>query len=164
MKSILEKIYESNISSKYDTTIFDRTNNKNKKLIPSEDENKNFIIARLSRHFTWQLKGRSNKVDDYIEKGHGKDYYWMNVWHADVKSWEAEKWRETMKIGTATTTNINKGIVRLGFTFTNNKLNVTCTEGEFRGKKLGTYEVVNNPQDEEYEDPYKKYRSSRGLE
>ena len=51
MKSILEKIYESNISSKYDTTIFDRTNNKNKKLIPSEDENKNFIRCTLRSRY-----------------------------------------------------------------------------------------------------------------
>ena len=47
MKSIVERIYESSVSSKYDTTIFDRTNYKNKKLVPSEDEKNNKCDCHL---------------------------------------------------------------------------------------------------------------------
>ena len=142
MKSIIEKIYESSVSSKYDTTIFDRTNYKNKKLVPSEDENKNFIIARLGRHFSWQLKGRSNKVDDYIEPAkYNKNSYWMNVYMADPNCWESDKHREVQKIGTATTSNINKSVLRLDFTFGKEKLYVSCSTGVQHTKKLGEYDI-----------------------
>lgn len=157
MKSIIEKIYESSISSKYDTTIFDRTNYKNKKLVPSEDENKNFIIARLGRHFTWQLKGRSNKVDDYIEHTN-KNVYWMNVYLGDPNCWESDKYREVQKIGTATTTKINKSVLRLDFTFDKDKLYVSCSPGVQRNKKLGEYDIEDNPVDKEYKDPAERYK------
>ena len=159
MKSIIDKIYESSISSKYDTTIFDRTNYKSKKLVPSEDENKNFIIARLGRHFTWQLKGRSNKVDDYIEPAkYNKNAYWMNVYLGDPQYWEAEKHREVIKIGTATTTKISKGALRLDFTFNNGKLYVSCSPGVQQTKKLGEYDIEDNPVDKEYKDPAERYK------
>ena len=159
MKSIIEKIYESSVSSKYDTTIFDRTNYKNKKLVPSEDENKNFIIARLGRHFSWQLKGRSNKVDDYIEPAkYNKNSYWINVYLGDPNCWESDKHREVHKIGTATTSNIKKDVLRLDFAFGKEKLYVSCSTGVQRTKKLGEYDIEDNPIDKEYKDPAERYK------
>ena len=159
MKSLIEKIYESSVSSKYDTTIFDRSSMKPKTLIPSEDKNKNFIIARLKNHFTWQLKGRSNKIDDYIEKQtHNKDAYWMNVYLGDPQYWEAPERREVAKIGTATITKINKSVLRLDFYFKNDKLVVECSPGVQRTKKLGEYDIEDNPKDIEYKDPLERYK------
>ena len=159
MKQLIDRIYEALKNSKYNTTIFDVSSYKNKQLIPSEDENKNFIIARLGRHFFWRLKGKSNKVDDYIEASeHYKDSYWLNVYNGDPRYWEADKHREAMKIGDISMTKTKKGVLRLDFLFSDNKLYVSCSPGVQQTKKLGTYDVEDNPVDKEYKDKSQNYK------
>ena len=148
MKSLVEFIQESK-SSIYDTTIYDGSIWKDRKLVPSEDENKNYIIARLGGHFSWATKGRSRNVDDYIEQKSEGEYV-MNIQNPNPKQWEAEKHRHTIKIGTATLLKTTKGTARMTFTYSKGKLNVSCSYGTSQLAKLGTYDIEENPTDIEY--------------